>query len=136
MTAAVASSRERIQACLQFAQCERLDQVVVGTRIEPGDLVVQRVARGQHQHRQGEGRLTAQLAAQRDTVQARQTDVQDDGIVVLCHAQVQARETVAGVVHLVTAQGQVVPDIGGEFGVVLDEQDAHGPDPRMERVQE
>ena len=44
-------AQQRPQPCLQLAQRERLDEVVVGADVEPEDTIVDRIARGQHQDR-------------------------------------------------------------------------------------
>ena len=43
--------QQRAYAREQLAQCERLDEVVVGAGVEAGDAVVDLLARGEHQHR-------------------------------------------------------------------------------------
>ncbi len=35
----------------EFSECERLSEVVVGTELEPGDLVVEPVGSGEHEDR-------------------------------------------------------------------------------------
>ncbi len=50
--------QQRAHAREQLAQRERLDEVVVGARVEPGDAVVDLLARGEHQH----GRAVAAFA--------------------------------------------------------------------------
>src|SRR3546814_6322036 len=54
---------QRTQAGLEFLDRERLGQVVVGAGAQAGELLVERVARGQHQHRRGLARLLAQALA-------------------------------------------------------------------------
>ena len=46
-----AAPQQRAQARLELAQREGLDEVVVGPGVEAGDAIVDRLARGQHQHR-------------------------------------------------------------------------------------
>ena len=53
---------ERTQARLQLGERERLDEVVVGAAVEPGDAIVDRLERGEHQHRRPHPAL-AQLPA-------------------------------------------------------------------------
>src|SRR5262245_832140 len=43
------ASEERLHAGKQLVVIERLGEVVVGTRVESGDLVGHRVARGKHE---------------------------------------------------------------------------------------
>ncbi len=62
--AATGPTQQRPDTGDQLLVRERLDQVVVGARLEPGDPVAHRVARGQHQHRQliaGSAQLLADL---------------------------------------------------------------------------
>ena len=67
------------QARLQLADIERLDEVVVGARVEPVDAVRDRVARGQHQDRDAIAR-PAQLAADLEPVDARHADIEHERI--------------------------------------------------------
>ena len=43
------AAQHRAHPCLELADLERLDEVVVGPGAEAGDLVVERVAGGEHQ---------------------------------------------------------------------------------------
>ena len=46
-----AASQQRSYTREQLAQRERLDEIIVGTGVQAGDAVIDRVARGQHQDR-------------------------------------------------------------------------------------
>ena len=59
---------------------ERLDEVVVGARVEAGDPVADRVARGEHQDRQRREPLRAQPAGDLEPGDVGQADVEDDGV--------------------------------------------------------
>ena len=122
---ALATTGKRIEAHVHFLQRERLDQVVVGAGIEAGQLVLQRVARGQHQHRGLLARLVAQLAADFQAVHAGQVEIQHDRIEFVDHRQVQAGDAIGSEIDRVTAILQIVAEIGGDVRVVLDDQDAH-----------
>ena len=75
----LAPPQQRAQPRPQLAQRERLDEVVVGAGVEPVDAVVDRVARGQHQHRRAvAGR--AQPAADLEPVEPRHRDVEHDRV--------------------------------------------------------
>ena len=122
---AAAAPRQRIQAHLDFLQRERLDQVVVGAGVEAGELVVERIARGQHQHRRLLARLVAQLAADLEAIHARQVEVEHDRVEVMDHGQVQPGHAVGGEVDGVAAILEVVAEVGGDVLVVFDDEDAH-----------
>ena len=70
------------QAREQLLEVERLDQVVVSARVEPGDSVVHGVACGQHQDGRAEV-IGAQFAADREAVPRREHHVEDDEVVVV-----------------------------------------------------
>lgn len=57
---------------------KKLDQVVLGTSVEAGDLVIERIARGQHQYQCVFLQFIAQLAADREAIYPRHFDVEDD----------------------------------------------------------
>ena len=63
----------------QLLERERLDDVVVGARVEAGDAVADGVARGQHQHRHPAA-PRPQAAADDEPVDARHEHVEDDGV--------------------------------------------------------
>src|SRR5690606_927299 len=54
-----------------------------------------------------------------------QAQVQDHGIEVVHHGQVQAGDAVGGEVDGMPAILQVVAEVGGDIGVVFDHEDAH-----------
>ena len=76
-----AAPRERPQPREQLGERERLGQVVVGAAVEPGDAVLDRVARGQHQDRRPDA-VVAQPAAGLEAVDARQHHVEHDRVVL------------------------------------------------------
>ena len=78
----VAAARERAQPRQQLRERERLDEVVVGAAVEPGDAVVDGVARRQHQHRRPHAG-GAQPAADLEAVHVRQHHVEHDRVVVV-----------------------------------------------------
>jgi hypothetical protein len=124
---ALAAARQHLQPRGQFLQRERLGHVVVGAGLEAGELLLQRVARGQHQHRGLLVRLVAQLARHVQAVHARQGEVEHDHVEVVHHGQVQSGHTVACEIHDVAAVFQVVADVGRDIAVVFDHKDTHAP---------
>jgi hypothetical protein len=122
----LAAAGEHGQARFDFLQRERLDQVIVGARIETGQFVVERIARGQHQHRRLFAALGAQLAADFQPVHAGQVEVEHDGVEIVDDRQVQAGDSVGGIVHGVAAVLEIVTEVGGDIAVVFDDEDAHG----------
>ena len=115
------SPQHAADARKQFARFERLGQIVVRAHFEPKDTVQRRAARGQHDDR-NRG-LRAQIAAQRQTVFARQSEVQHDQIDIrlgqhLAHLDAVAGGQCAEAVG-VEILGQESPDVA----VVVDHQD-------------
>ena len=74
---------ERGEPRLEFAQREGLGEVVVRAGLEALELVRQRVARGQHQHRRVAVGVLAQPPAERQPVDSRQVEVEHDGVELL-----------------------------------------------------
>ena len=56
-------AHERAQACVQLSKRKRLDQVIVRATVEPGDAILDRVARGQHQNGRPDPPLAQHLAS-------------------------------------------------------------------------
>jgi len=121
----LAATRQGVQTHFHFLQCERLDQVVVSTGIEAGQLVVQRIAGGEHQYRGLLARFIAQLAADLDAVHAWQIEIQHDRVELVHHGQVQTGNPVSREVHGVAPVLQVVAQVGRNVAVVFDYQDSH-----------
>ena len=79
LVAAGRAAQERAQPREQLLERERLDQVVVGAGVEPGDAVVDLVAGGQHQDRRRVP-LAAERAAGLEPVHDRHQHVEHDRV--------------------------------------------------------
>jgi hypothetical protein len=89
---------QRADTRLEFAHGEWLDQIVVGTFCKSGQLVVERIARGEHQH----GRVAAGLAhctAEVEPVELGQSQIEHDDVVRTVERHAQAGRTIGGMVH-------------------------------------
>jgi len=116
-----AAADQRPHASQQLAERERLDEIVVGTHVQPLDPVGDRVARRQHQHwRPATAR--PQAAADLEAVDARQHHVEDDRVVVVLGGQVQPLVTVEGNVDRVALLLHPAPDRPGHLDLVLHDQ--------------
>src|SRR4030095_8748095 len=87
----------------ELADLERLYQIIVGAGVESYELVLERIARGQHQYRGRLFAVDAQLAADIQTVHAGQHQIQHDDVVTVGHGQVQPGYAVRGIVDAVAA---------------------------------
>ena len=103
---------------------ERLDQVVVGSRVEPLDPIVRLGAGGEDQDRRVA--LGAQAAADLDPVELRQPEVEDDEVGHEVLGQLERLHAIAGGAHLVALLAQGAPQDVGDLGVVLDDQHPAG----------
>src|SRR3546814_14454407 len=83
-----------------FGDVERLDQVVVGAGIQPGDAVAGGIARGEYQHRDRVG-AGAQALEHFQTVHTRQTEVEDGQLEALVAQRMQRAGAVLQPVHRV-----------------------------------
>ena len=121
-----AAAGERPQAGEQLGERERLREVVVGAAVEPGDAVLDGVARGQHQDRRPDA-VVAQAAAGLEAVDARQHHVEDDRVVLggARHPQrvLAARRHVRDDPLL----AQAAADQRRHLHLVLDDQHPHRP---------
>ena len=116
--------RERPQPREQLAEGERLDQVVVGARVEPLDPVLDRVAGGQHQHRRPDA-ARAKLAAGRKAVDAGKHHVEHDHVVGRGGAIHSAVLAGRGEIGRMTLLAEAANKQLTEPRLVFDHQDAH-----------
>ena len=89
----------------QFLHPERLDDVVVRAAVDPLHLLVPAAARGQDHDRHGETRL-APAPQQRQPVDLRQSEVEDDGVVAFGLAEKIGAFAVRGAVHGVAGRAE------------------------------
>jgi hypothetical protein len=68
----------------------------------------------------------AQLAAQRQAVESRQKQVQNDRVVRIRQRLLQARRAVGDVLDGVAAALEELGDVRRDVGVVFDQQQVHG----------
>ena len=118
------AAHQRAHARGEFGHREGLGHVVVGAEVQAADAVVERVARGEHQHRRAVAG-GAQPPQHLEAVDAGQADVQDD----------QVEALLAGAEHRVLARGHHVHrvafaledarDPARQRRVVLDDQYPH-----------
>ncbi len=117
---------QRAQAGFQLLDRERLGQVVIGAETEAGELVVQRVACREHQHRGGLARIVAQATAHFDAIQARQHQVEHHDVIAVFRRKAVAIQAVLCIVDFKAATFQVFPDHLGDVAVVFDHQHQAG----------
>ena len=109
----------------ELAEVEGLRQVVVGAGVESLDLVVDGVARGEHEDRRVDA-LAPNLATDFEAVADGEDDVEDDGIVVVDGREEDGPAAVGGVVYGVRGFAQSAGDRFAELTVVLGQQNPHG----------
>ena len=119
-----AAPGERPQPGEQLGERERLRQVVVGAGVEAADAILDRVARGQHQHRRPDA-VRAQPAADLDAVHAGEHQVEHDRVVLGRARHPQRVFAGAGDVGGVRLLDEPAPQQRRELGLVLDDQHAH-----------
>src|SRR4051794_36932649 len=114
------AAQERAQPRPQLLALERLDQVVVGARVEALDPRLDGIARREDQDRDVVGRPDP--ARDLDAVDLRQPEVEDDEVGVVGGGLVQRRLPIAGDAHVVAVQAQRALEDLGDLVVVLDDQ--------------
>ena len=123
---AIRAAHERAQARLQLAHVERLDEVVVGARVEAVDAVGDGVARREHQDRHAiAGR--AQAPADLEAVDVRHADVEHDGV---GHGGRGLGERLLAALrhlHLVAGERQRAAQSVAHGAIVIDNEDPHSP---------
>ena len=122
--AGVDAAQQRAQPRVELAQRERLDEVVVGAGVEAVDAVVDRVARGEHQHRRAVAR-GAQPPADLEAVDARHHDVEHDRVDDALGERVERLLAVLGELHVVALERERALQRGAHARLVVDHQDLH-----------
>ena len=129
-------SEQRAKSCKQLRKRERLREVVVGSRIEPGDAVVDLCTRGQHQHRNGIPTGT-KSSAHLETVDSWHEDVEDDGVSLRGATETfERRLAVSGELDLVPLEVEGTLQRLADSAFVIDDQDLHGPHCALRRESE
>ena len=119
---------ERAQPRHELGERERLDEVVVGAAVEAGDAVLDRVARGEHEHGRPDA-VVAQPAADLEAVDAGQHHVEHDRVVGGGARHPQRVLALDGDVGEHPLVAQAAADQGGQLDLVLDDQHAHRRQP-------
>lgn len=109
----------------QLPRTEGLDDVVVGSVLQPDDPIGFLSQRGQHDHRNG-GTAT-QLPAEVQPVHAGQHQIQHQQVRVLRPGQVQPGDPVGGFQYLVPVPGEVAAQHLTHGLVVINDQHAGLP---------
>jgi len=115
---------QRLNPHLQFFQGKRLVQIIVCTRVKAIELVIERIARSQQQDRHGLAQILAQALKQGQAVDAGQANVENHGVKAGFAQEMQRRQAIGRGIGLITARGQKIINIGGDFGVVFNDEDA------------
>ena len=117
-----AAAQQRVQPRDELLDRERLDEVVVGARLQPGDAVGDLVARGEDADR----RVVARRAQPRRDgvpVDAGQDDVEDDRRRWLRRDRRQRRFAVGGRAHGEALEAQSALEGHADRGLVVDDED-------------
>src|SRR3954447_6890933 len=102
----------------QLLALERLDEVVVGARVEPTHAVLERVAGGEHEDR--DVAAVAQPARHLDAVEARQAEVEHNGVGLEHRRLLERGHSVLGQLHVIALEPQRATQRPRNLGVVLD----------------
>jgi len=117
-------ARERSQAGEQLLERERLDEVVVRATVEPFDSVLNRVTRGQDQHRRPDTALS-HLAARGQPILTRQHHVEHDHVVRHCPCHPERVFPAPRNVHCMPLLAQPTGEQVGQFLLILDHEYPH-----------
>ncbi len=115
---------ERPHARLQLRQVERLGEVVVRADVESLDAVFERVARGEHHHRDART-APAQAPQDLEPVELGQAEIENHEVVVLRGQHVVRLVAVPRAVHRVVGRAQRARQAIGQDRIVFDYEDAH-----------
>jgi hypothetical protein len=121
----VAAAHQGPQPRRQFVKVEGLAQVVVGTRVEAGDTILDPIPGREYQHRNpiaGSAQATQQIQSR----EPRQAEVQDHGSIGFGRQGVPGRQAVARPVGAESRLLEAGLDAVSEQRVVFHEKYAHG----------
>ena len=121
---AVDPAQQGAQTRSQLAQRERLDEVVVGAGVEALDAIVDRVARGEHEHRGAVAGL-AHAPADLEAVEPGHAHVEDHGVGRRGGQPVECRSAICREVHVVAFERKRPLERGPDGRLVVDDQDPH-----------
>ena len=125
--------QERTDARRELGQLERLDHVVVGAGVEPGDAIGDGVARGDDQHRTRVA-APAHAAQHVETFLARQPEVEQHEVVHVLGERELGRAAVAHPVDGEAVLAQSAADRLADHRVVFGEEQAHAWQRVAERI--
>ena len=115
---------DRANAREKLVEVERLDEVVVGARIEPRHAIGGTIACAHHEHGHL-GAIGADAAQEREPVELGQPEVEHDELEAAGLQRFECRAAVAHPFHAIGAAGERIVDGATEELVVLYEKDAH-----------
>ena len=122
------ATQQGAQSSQKLTEVERFRQVVVGAAVETAHAGLNRIARGEHEDRDLQPRIP-ELPADRETIDPRQTDVEDDRVEFgdgrVVHGLFAIRSDVDGVRFFAQALRQ---DLSGTW-FILNEQNPHSAGP-------
>ncbi len=124
LAVAGAAADQCADAGQQLGHVVGLDHVVVGARVEAGDAVADRIARGGDQHRHVVA-PPAQAAQHIEAVAARQTQVEQHQVIAMGAQGGVGHLAVAHPVDRIVLPAQQVEQRLADHGVVFYEQQAH-----------
>ncbi|MNT12909.1 hypothetical protein D3C72_1478570 [compost metagenome] len=102
---AVATTDQRLQASRNFRQGKRLAQVIVSAALQAADPLLQRITRGEDQHRHVMASLPP-LSQQIQTVETRQAEIENNRIVRRAFQRVFPHQTIGKPVQIKAKFGQ------------------------------
>ena len=108
----------------QLAHLERLQDVVVGAAVDAAYLLAPAAAGGEHQHRDHHA-AGAPALEQRQPVDARQPQIEDDRVVLLGGGEKVGALAVGGDVDHIPALSAAGGEPAGQQRLILDDQDSH-----------
>jgi hypothetical protein len=108
----------------ELGQRERLDHVVVGPGIEAGHTIVDAIQGRQEKHGSFHPRCT-EPAEDGQPVQPGQHTVEDDYVPGLGTRAGEATAAIDGDMQIMCELPQALDNVGGGFGIILDQQQAH-----------
>ena len=116
-----AAPRQRLDACQQFGERERLDQIVVAAAAQAAHAIVDLAERADDQGRRIDPGL-AQLADDGQAVHARQHAVDGHHRVGVRRSQAKSVVAVVREIDLIAARPEEVDELRSRLRVVLDDQ--------------
>lgn len=118
------ASQQRAQPGEQFAEIERLHEIIVGAGVESGDAIDYGFARREHEDG-GVDASRAQRLHHAEPIGAWQHDIEHNGVVAVHGGLGDGMSSVGAGIHGIRLLAEATGNEGGQPRIIFDDENAH-----------